>query len=109
MDTKFLCSGCGACCMMAGTTGKVPSKEDGSCIHLTKENKCEIYGERPLICDVSKMYKEHIKNGSIPKDTTRKEHYKETTLICHELIDMFKLSDKFKINIDEYDKEEDNI
>tara|TARA_R110002020_G_scaffold58337_6_gene159861 strand:- start:8338 stop:8625 length:288 start_codon:yes stop_codon:yes gene_type:complete len=95
--------------MAAGRSNLVPSKDDGSCVYLTKDNKCEIYGERPLVCDVSKMYEEHIKEGTIPKDISRKEHYKMTTLICHELIDEYKLGDKFKINIDEYDKKENDL
>lgn len=31
-------------------------EEDGVCIYLTKDNKCAIYDNRPMICNTDKMF-----------------------------------------------------
>lgn len=54
----FTCTRCGVCCR---NIDKVPElvnfhKGDGVCIHLTDDNLCEIYADRPDICNVEKMY-----------------------------------------------------
>ena len=56
-STRFSCTLCGKCCFVSQKTFKEvfekfgwKTKEDGSCVNLTKDNKCSIYDERPLIC-----------------------------------------------------------
>ncbi len=56
-STKFSCTMCGKCCFVSQKAFKEvfekfgwKTKEDGSCIHLTSDKKCSIYGKRPLIC-----------------------------------------------------------
>ncbi len=87
MEGKFKCSQCGACCMVAGLTGMVPDRGDGSCVHLNDDNQCNIYETRPSFC--------RVKDKGI-------EHYKLNTLVCHELIDLLNLDEKYKIDISEY-------
>ncbi len=35
--------------------GKIELREDGSCIHLTDNNMCDIYETRPVACQVRAM------------------------------------------------------
>lgn len=46
----FKCWQCGACCRFIGF--KIPEfdRGDKACIHLTEENTCAIYKERPEVC-----------------------------------------------------------
>ncbi len=55
----FPCTKCGACCIIAGKLGLMPQREDGACIHLTKDNLCEIYEDRPEECVISDKFKEN--------------------------------------------------
>lgn len=54
----FVCTKCGLCCR---NIDKIPElkeyhKGDGVCVHLLKNNLCDIYSSRPDICNVEKMY-----------------------------------------------------
>lgn len=94
--TEFLCSGCGACCMIAGKSGYLPDRGDGGCIHLDKENQCSIYDNRPEVCRVDEMHK--INNPELSK----KEYYIKSTKACHQIIDLLKIDNKYKIPINKY-------
>ena len=51
------CNNCKAyCCRKIGLID--PSLDRGDCVckHLTKDNKCDIYENRPLICNTDKVY-----------------------------------------------------
>ena len=85
----FLCSSCGACCLAAGSNNLMPDRGDGACIHLNKNNKCNIYEKRPDICRVKGSKKDWIKS----------------TKICHILIDSYGLDEKYKIDLKLYDLE----
>lgn len=54
----FICTKCGLCCRNIDKIPELKSFDagDGRCIHLTKDNLCEIYPSRPDICNVEKMY-----------------------------------------------------
>ena len=97
----FLCSQCGACCIIAGKSGFMPSREDGACIHLLEDNSCGIYDTRPDICKVDKMFE--IKSKEDP-ELTLKKHYKLNTKACHDLIDILDIDKKYKIKLEDYDK-----
>ena len=101
-NIEFICTSCGACCKLAGQTGLVPSKKDGSCVYLNKENKCDIYEDRPEFCNVKRMYEKRIKNGL---KMTYKDYCKMSNLICNEMIDKLKINKKYKIDIKEYDED----
>lgn len=54
----FICTRCGLCCR---NIDKIPElrefhKGDGVCIHLSEDNLCNIYMNRPDICNTEKMY-----------------------------------------------------
>lgn len=60
----FICTRCGLCCK---NIDKIPELSmfdmgNGTCIHLTDDNLCDIYTTRPDICNVEKMYEILYKN-----------------------------------------------
>ena len=57
---KFNCDACGECCRHINLIPQLNEFDNGSgtCIHL-KGNLCDIYENRPEICRVDVMYKEH--------------------------------------------------
>ena len=97
---EFKCTSCGACCIMAGKSGAMPSKKDGSCIYLNSNNQCDIYKTRPEICNVKKMYEKRIKNGL---KMSYKDYCIESNKICNSFIDKLGINKKYKINLGEYD------
>ena len=52
---QFPCTKCGACCRFTFGLKRfgLKVKEDGSCVHLGKDDLCEIYETRPAVCRVS--------------------------------------------------------
>lgn len=56
-DTGFPCSGCGACCRIAGLWGH-PSTDGLRCVHLVdtfdtngrRVSACSVYSTRPDVC-----------------------------------------------------------
>ncbi len=81
---------------MAGKLGVMPAKKDGSCIHLNKDNKCNIYETRPEICNVKKMYKKRVKNGL---KLSYKEYCNLSYSICNSLMEDLGIDKKFRINL----------
>lgn len=59
----FLCTKCGLCCRNIGNIPELKEYDTGNgiCIHLTEDNLCGIYTERPDICHVEKMYQQKYK------------------------------------------------
>lgn len=57
------CEGCKAyCCRIAGLILKELDRGDGICLYLNKNNKCEIYDHRPIICNTDRMYDKYFKD-----------------------------------------------
>lgn len=66
------CNNCKAyCCRKIGLID--PSLDRGDCVckHLTDDNKCDIYDNRPLICSVDRLYE------SVYKYVMTREEYDE--------------------------------
>ncbi|MBO5265572.1 MAG: YkgJ family cysteine cluster protein [Ruminococcus sp.] len=76
---KFECKKCGKCCRSISRTGllKEFENENGECIHLTDDNRCDIYDNRPDICNVEKMYELHFH-----KFMTFEEYMKHNKDMC---------------------------
>jgi Fe-S-cluster containining protein len=55
---EFECSMCGLCCRNIGGIEQLINFNDGKgvCIHLTKDNLCDIYPIRPVWCNVEELY-----------------------------------------------------
>ena len=61
----FPCTSCGSCCKrinrlvenLKGSELSFPFSYDetGKCEKLTDDNKCSVYKNRPLVCDIEKM------------------------------------------------------
>ena len=80
---EFNCDSCGLCCKHIGLT-KVLARyalPDGSCRYLGKDNRCIVYNDRPLICQV-KGFWERNKTG-----LSLEEWYKANEEACKELKD----------------------
>lgn len=98
--SKFLCSGCGACCMMVGANNLMPDRGDGACEYLEKDNKtCSIYEDRPLLCRVDDLF-ERMKEYQPSLNQRAWNMY--NTEACHDLIDELQLDNKYKIDLNEY-------
>ena len=54
----FTCSKCGNCCRHVGDFPfmKDYNRGDGTCVHLTDENLCDIYENRPPVCNTELLY-----------------------------------------------------
>ena len=83
----------------AGEAGLMPSQEDGSCIHLNGDNKCDIYDERPTVCNVQKMYKYYKMVGLTDN---KKDFYTTNNKICNTWMDEYGIPEEFRIDINEY-------
>lgn len=55
---SFECTKCGECCKRVGLFPfmRKYDRGDGACIHLTEDNLCDIYEERPDICNTDKLF-----------------------------------------------------
>ena len=82
-EIMFNCKKCGQCC---SNLDKSPlysdlDRGDGVCIHYDENTHlCKIYEERPLKCNVDKMY-EAVFN----KIMTKEEYYKQNYVACKSL------------------------
>ena len=59
----FICERCGLCCKAVSRSDlyKHLDRGDGVCIYFDSASKlCSIYDDRPLICNVEKMYDAHF-------------------------------------------------
>lgn len=91
----FECKMCGMCCrnikrykeqvypiLKELLGGAIPNFEikdiDGVCIHLTEDNRCSIYAQRPILCNTEKMFD----LLSIALGVTKNELYKAQILSC---------------------------
>lgn len=101
-DLKFECSGCGCCCnriadAVANTSHipafKFPYKwdENGRCEMLSSDNSCNVYEDRPLLCNVEKVA-EHL-------GLNKKSFYKKNHKACLLMQDIDKVEDKFRLKL----------
>ncbi len=102
----FPCTSCGACCKhidrsidnaikLSELTGNKDiifpfTHSDGVCEKLI-DNKCSIYDNRPLLCNVEKM-REVL-------GYSKKYFYKLNLKVCNELIKEAGLDESFSINL----------
>ena len=77
----FPCPACGECCRHIKNIPQLQhlDRGDGVCIHL-KENLCEIYKDRPEVCNSEKMYKKFF------SDFSEKDFFDFNHKICRKLI-----------------------
>lgn len=94
----FPCTKCGACCRRAHLIQpfRYGDRIHGGCIMLN-ENTCDIYKDRPLICNIQKM-----KDLLFP-DLTEKEHYKNNAIICNKWIKKDGMDNKYLIDMKQFE------
>lgn len=78
----FPCTACGACCRRVGAIPGFPEpvRSDGSCSHLTADNRCAIYERRPPICRVDQTLATLTARG-LP--LTREAWYRDNAELCN--------------------------
>uniref|UniRef100_A0A6M3M1G8 Putative zinc-or iron-chelating protein n=1 Tax=viral metagenome TaxID=1070528 RepID=A0A6M3M1G8_9ZZZZ len=99
----FPCSKCGCCCKRIDkAVFNVGIKADdnalffpytwdstGRCKKLTKKNRCSVYDNRPLICNIDKLFE--------LLDMPKNDYYKLNIDICNTLMDEDKVPLKYRI------------
>lgn len=109
---KFPCTGCGLCCQNAKKIlyntnflkennlefpyGFTPS---GMCeMYIPYLKKCSVYDNRPLVCDVAKLYEQKIDKKTVMPIS--KEHFfKINATECNKLIKKAQLDERFLVVI----------
>jgi Fe-S-cluster containining protein len=101
--SSFPCTGCGCCCRRINQAVRhfnINDKkhplyfpygwdEDGVCDNLTEDNKCTIYEERPLICNIEKFGKYMELNP--------KEFFAQNIRACNYMMDLDNIPLQFRI------------
>lgn len=108
-DLDFPCTSCGCCCSHVNLAIQNAAKsnhpvwqesaksfpynydETGKCEKLV-DNKCSVYEDRPLLCNINKL-------GKLLELDLKLWHYM-IAKSCNELIDQDKISETYKIHID---------
>lgn len=83
---SFPCTGCGACCRRVSNLKDIIDiapelafpyswDESGKCEMLGDDNKCKVYENRPLICNVDKFIEVF--------GVSKKKFYKQNIKACH--------------------------
>lgn len=78
----FKCDRCGICCQHIDLIPQLKEFDSGKgrCIHLLENNLCEIYLNRPDICNVEKMYEKYFKDN-----ISKEEYIRQNMKGCNEL------------------------
>jgi len=91
----FPCTQCGCCCRKVGLIPKennlgfpYRAKENGEC-EMLKDNKCVVYNERPIICNIDRLIKVLKVNKS--------QYYKESIDACNKMMDEDEISQEYRI------------
>lgn len=79
----------------------MPQREDGACVHLTSENTCKIYADRPELCNIEKMYERRKEQLQMSKT----DYFKMNNVVCNQLIVEAGLGKEYLIDIGSYDKD----
>jgi Fe-S-cluster containining protein len=87
----FPCTACGVCCTNIKTFpfAEEFALKDGSCKHLTKENKCGIYETRPDFCNVKKRSENSLLG--------EKGYYKLFSMACNHMQKRKGIPIKFRV------------
>jgi len=106
--TDFPCSSCGSCCKRAGVVAGLninldaenplyfpySCDETGRCEKLTDDNKCSVYDNRPLVCNVKEL--------CLFLEQDPKEFYKFNASVCNTMMDEDNVPLEFRINVKQF-------
>ena len=93
---SFPCTGCGLCCQNIGLIPQLKEFDLGNGIcKFLKNSQCEIYENRPDICNIEKMfdlqYKNHFKSKT--------DFYIENAKVCNSLQEEKNLDLSFRVKV----------
>ncbi len=100
MENKFPCTGCGQCCRNMGAKMQqlrnlkpdeafyeevqafpFVASSDGSCEMLLPDGSCQVYEDRPDLCNVEFIYEKYF------RETTSELMYNlQSTMVCNVMI-----------------------
>lgn len=101
---KFPCTGCGSCCKridrLIDNINLFPKEqqellhfpykhEDGVCENLMEDNKCAIYENRPLICNIDKFIEVF--------ELDKIQFYTDNINVCNKIMDEDGVSNELRI------------
>lgn len=77
----YPCERCGDCCRHIDLIDDMEdyNRGDGVCKHLTADNLCEIYSERPPLCNGEYVYKKFF------ADMTVEDFHKQIQELCKKI------------------------
>lgn len=77
----YPCERCGDCCRHIDLIDDMEdyNRGDGVCKHLTADNLCEIYSERPPLCNGEYVYKKFF------DDMTVEDFHKQIQELCKKI------------------------
>lgn len=80
--TSFHCDCCGICCRQLKRVPQLSAYDrgDGVCVNLNEQNLCNIYADRPEICNTELMYQRYFASKM-----TREEYDYWNAKSCEEL------------------------
>jgi Fe-S-cluster containining protein len=116
--SDFPCTGCGICCQRAGRAVVIARElisrgetnvyvqevaafphdfdNTGRCSMLTQDNKCSVYDNRPLICDIKRVWEKFHK----PTEAiTLEQYYLSGVMECNKMMKEENVSDNFFIHV----------
>ena len=77
----YPCERCGECCRHVDLIAEMKNFDQGGgvCKHLTAENLCEIYSERPPLCNGEYLYKNFY------SDMTVEDFHQLMNMLCKDV------------------------
>lgn len=89
----FPCTKCGACCRIAYMIPDFPEPitKTGACHHLTSNNQCGIYDNRPEICNLRAM--------QVLSKMPEQEFYQKQADFCNTLMDIEGLGEDKRVKL----------
>lgn len=79
----FICNKCGLCCMKVNNSSIYAELDrgDGICKYLDEKTKlCKIYNNRPILCNIDKMYEQFFY-----KKLSKEDYYKLNYEACKKI------------------------
>lgn len=118
-EITFPCTGCGLCCKQVGKAVAVARililsgsenpyvkdiadfpfgvTESGTCEKLNADNTCSVYNDRPMVCQIDKVWEKHYKHNGVP---TKNEYFISTAMLCNSMMVEANIDEKFFIDIE---------
>lgn len=96
--TEFPCTRCGACCRVAAMLPGFPepTTESGRCVHLTGDDLCSIYEDRPEVCRINAMWEKQ-------NTLTLREYHRVAAATCNDLMRAQGMDESKRVILPEVD------